>query len=56
MIYTIVSLADVFAQEEPQQVTTEYRGNTVCEYISYNGEKRLRRLFSTDPADFLHLT
>ncbi len=49
MMHTIISLDDVFPAEQPADVTIR-RVNGRFE--EYSGDK-LRRLFSTDPADYL---
>ena len=54
-MYTVVSLADVFAQPPTYDFTTEQCGSGFAEYYMYNGEKRLNRLFSTNPADYLNI-
>lgn len=54
MIYTVVSLYDVFREDASQPIFESYK-NGVAEYTEYNGEKRLKRLFSTAPADYLNI-
>ncbi len=49
MMHTIISLDEVFPAEQPAEVTIK-RVNSG--YEEYSGNK-LRRLFSTDPADYL---
>jgi len=55
MIHTIVSLDEVFAQNMDIQVTTEKTSFGYAEYITADGKKQLRRLISTDPAQYLKL-
>ena len=55
MMHTIISLSDVFWQNDAVQPISEPFGNGAAEYIRYNGEKRLQRLFSTDPTDYLKI-
>ncbi len=55
MIYTIVSLADVFADNAPCDVVTRRVRNGYAEYITVNGRKQLRRLISTVPSDYLDI-
>lgn len=55
MIHTIVSLADVFSQDKMCSSVYESFGSGTAEYIRYNGEKRLNRLFSTVPSDYLKI-
>ncbi len=55
MIYTIVSLADVFAQEGCYPVVTRRTQNGYAEYITLDGKKQMRRLISTVPSDYLKL-
>ncbi len=53
MIHSVVSLSDVFASRE--EVSSELQ-KTPCgyaEYITVNGRRQLRRLISTDPAEYL---
>lgn len=53
MIYTIVSLADVFADNTPCEIVTRRTKNGYAEYITINGREQLRRLISTVPSDYL---
>lgn len=53
MIYTIVSLADVFADNTPCEIVTRRVKNGYAEYITINGREQLRRLISTVPSDYL---
>ncbi len=55
MIHTIVSLNEVFAQNTDIQVTTEKTSCGYAEYVTSEGKKQLRRLISTDPAEYLKL-
>lgn len=55
MIYTIISLNDVFYDAEIPYIITEHSGYGYSEYCTLNGEKHLRRLFSTRPQDYLRL-
>ena len=55
MMHTIISLADVFSEVPQQKRYVEKYGSGCAEYIEYNGRKRLHRLFSTDPNDYLNL-
>lgn len=55
MIHTIVSLDDVFAHNGDIQVSTEKTSFGYAEYITTEGKKQLRRLISTDPAQYLKL-
>lgn len=55
MIHTIVSLEEVFAQNMDLQVTTEKTSFGYAEYVTTQGKKQLRRLISTDPAQYLKL-
>ncbi len=54
MLYTIISEYDIFAQELCQSQTKwmDISGGKV-EYTEENGEKIVRRLFSTDPKMYL---
>ncbi len=54
MIYTVVDLADVFA-EAPVPVTIKRTRNGYAEYITLNGVEQMRRLISTQPSDYLNL-
>ncbi len=53
MIYTIISLADVFADDAPCEVITRRVKNGYAEYITVNGREQLRRLISTVPSDYI---
>jgi len=55
MMHTVVSLYDVFSDGYPAETIVERHGNCSAEYIKYNGEKRLHRLFSTVPSDYLNI-
>ncbi len=54
MIYTIVDLADVFAEETAPVVIRRTR-NGFAEYVTLNGKEQMRRLISTVPSDYLDL-
>lgn len=53
MIHTIIDLNEVFANSEEPEIFTEPTNGGYAEYITVNGKKRLRRLFSTRPQDYL---
>ena len=55
MIHTIIDLNDIFADTNEPALTTEHTKNGYVEYITVNGNKRLHRLFSTIPKDYLSL-
>ena len=55
MIYTIVDLADVFADTSATQVTVKKARNGYAEYFTLNGKEQMRRLISTVPFDYLNL-
>lgn len=53
MIHSIVSLCDIFADTITYKTETCRVGCGFAEYITVNGKKQLRRLISTNPADYL---
>ncbi|MBQ9947519.1 MAG: hypothetical protein IJO91_03935 [Oscillospiraceae bacterium] len=53
MIHTIVSLDDVFASHEAISTDLQKTSNGYAEYITVNGRRQLRRIISTDPAEYL---
>ena len=55
MIYTIVDLADVFADSSAAPVTIKRTQNGYAEYVTLNGMEQMRRLISTVPSDYLDL-
>ena len=55
MIYTIVDLADVFADTSATQATVKKIRNGYAEYVTINGREQMRRLVSTVPSDYLNL-
>ena len=55
MIHTIINLADVFADTTAERIVVERYRSGKAEYIRFNGQKRLHRLYSTDPADYLNI-
>ncbi|MGN0650138.1 MAG: YlzJ-like family protein [Oscillospiraceae bacterium] len=54
MIHTIISLYDVFASPQPEQVVTERISCGYAEYRSVNGKRTLSRVISTDPRVYLN--
>lgn len=55
MIYTIVDLADVFADSSVTPVITRRTHNGYAEYVTLDGREQMRRLISTVPSDYLDL-
>ncbi len=55
MMHTIISLNDIFASVDDPYIITELSDSGYNEYVTVNGQKRLRRCFSTDPQDYLRL-
>lgn len=53
MIHTIVSLEDVFGSQEVIDSDFQKTSNGYAEYITVNGRRQLRRIISTDPAEYL---
>lgn len=53
MIYSIVSLEDIFAEQPTEQIVTERIDCGYAEYAVCGGRKTLRRVFSTDPRRYL---
>lgn len=53
MIHTIVNLEEVFAEPEAPKIVTEKTDCGYAEYITVNGKRRIHRLISTKPADYL---
>lgn len=55
MIYTIVDLADVFADNSVPTISFKRTRNGFAEYVTLNGKQQIRRLISTVPSDYLNL-
>lgn len=55
MIYTVVSLADVLADNAEMPVVIRPTRNGFAEYVTINGKEQMRRLISTVPSDYLNL-
>ena len=54
MIYTIVDLADVFADSSVAKVVVKRTKNGYAEYVTLDGKEQMRRLISTVPSDYLN--
>lgn len=57
MLYTVLNPYDVLCDRKMQDISFEYQSfeGRIIEYVSVNGQKKLNRLYSTDPYDFLNL-
>lgn len=53
LLHTIVSMEDIFATNSAADIKTEKINGGHTEYEKVNGEYKLRRLISTDPAMYL---
>ena len=53
MIHTIISLDDVFASQQTENIVTERISCGYAEYRSVNGKRALSRVISTDPRVYL---
>lgn len=59
VLYTPLALEDVFSQDDPQEAVNEcrmVRGRWCLIRKEPSGARRIERLLSTDPADFLEDT
>ncbi len=55
MIHTIINLAEVFAEDAFPEIETTKTNGGYAQYITVNGERRLHRLISTTPSDYLNI-
>ncbi len=55
MMHTIIDLNEVFADGSELGLTTVLTSSGYSEYVTVNGKKRLHRLFSTRPHDYLNI-
>lgn len=55
MIYTILDLAEVFAESSVAPVSIKRTRYGYAEYVTLDGKEQMRRLISTVPSDYLNL-
>ncbi len=54
MLYTIINEADIFYRPESANGCFQQVGNAIIEGESRGGRIKIRRIISTDPADYLN--
>ena len=53
MIHSIISIEDIFYNDVGQDAEYRRVSGGYAEYVTINGRKRMRRLVSTDPSEYL---